>query len=206
MIDNTDIICQCGCGGVIPPKRSHRYSGIPKFLPGHFARVRKVQARSYVPLPTEIPSGICECGCGQRTEIAKVTIRERRAFKGHPLPRLPGHGTHRRGADHHLWKGGTIKRRDGYVMQYAPDHPRAMKGYVAQHRLVVELRLGRRLEPTEHVHHINGIKDDNRIENLVVLTHAEHRAAHAGQKHKTDHAKMSAAGKKGAEARWRKKP
>lgn len=48
------------------------------------------------------------------------------------------------------------------------------RGRVKKHRYEMELHIGRYLKPTEDVHHINGIRDDNRIENLQVLLHSEH--------------------------------
>lgn len=49
-----------------------------------------------------------------------------------------------------------------------------VKVRVKQHRWIIEKHLGRKLEAHEDVHHINGIKNDNRIENLQVLCHSEH--------------------------------
>ncbi len=72
------------------------------------------------------------------------------------------------------WKGGRIKRR-GYVLVYMPDH-HTIKGrgtqrrYVLEHRVVMEEHLGRPLLPTEKVHHLNGVRDDNRPENLELWT------------------------------------
>jgi hypothetical protein len=63
----------------------------------------------------------------------------------------------------------------GYVRIYEPTHPAAYKnGWVLEHRLVAERTIGRMLTSDEHVHHINGVKTDNRPENLQMLGHSEH--------------------------------
>lgn len=50
--------------------------------------------------------------------------------------------------------------------------------YAKQHRWMMEQHLGRKLLPTEDVHHINGVKHDNRLENLQVIDHGEHTRHH----------------------------
>ena len=63
----------------------------------------------------------------------------------------------------------TRRHSKGYILEWAPHHPFAQaSGYVPQHRLVMERSLGRMLLPLETVHHRNGVKDDNRPENLEV--------------------------------------
>ena len=69
------------------------------------------------------------------------------------------------------WKGGRTYHRAGYVMLLAPIHPRAGKsGYVFEHILLAEECLGRHPLPDETVHHVNGVRDDNRPANLEVWT------------------------------------
>ena len=56
-------------------------------------------------------------------------------------------------------------------MLRVPDHPRARaRPYVFEHILVAEELLGRYLEPGESIHHRNGVRDDNRPENLELWT------------------------------------
>jgi hypothetical protein len=64
------------------------------------------------------------------------------------------------------WRGNKIRHKKGYVQVRVPDHPNAVSGYVFEHRLVMEDIIGRLLFSNENVHHKNGIKDDNRPENL----------------------------------------
>ena len=69
------------------------------------------------------------------------------------------------------WKGGKTTTANGYIYAYAPDHPEAnCRGYVMEHRLVMEEHLGRFLKLKENVHHKNGIRDDNTISNLELWT------------------------------------
>jgi hypothetical protein len=64
-------------------------------------------------------------------------------------------------------KGGRIIDKSGYVQIWNPQHPNAkIAGYVHEHRLVMSNFLNRPLESHESVHHLNGDRSDNRIENL----------------------------------------
>lgn len=84
--------------------------------------------------------------------------------------------------------GGHIKKRkDGYNMVYCPSAPNCTKsGYVMEHILVMEKSIGRQLHDDEVVHHINRIRDDNRIENLQLMTMREHARLHMIERHKKE--------------------
>src|SRR3990167_253277 len=82
---------------------------------------------------------------------------------------------YQRGTRHPNWQTGNRIHPSGYILVRQPSHPYADKnGYVREHRLVMESKLRRLLEKNEHVHHLNGIRIDNRVENLQVLSPSEH--------------------------------
>lgn len=89
-----------------------------------------------------------------------------RKYDGRPMdarrygPRIPGVSFRR--------------MSNGYIQTWMPEHPNKIGiGYVAQHRLVMEAHLGRYLLPGETVHHRNGVRDDNRLENLELWATAQ---------------------------------
>ena len=119
--------------------------------------------------------GICEvCGieylgrkgarCCTRSCSAKLAHMEGRANRI-----LPGSGSPN-------WKCGRKTTELGYVQVWVPMSTpgRPKNGYMMEHRLVMQESIGRPLEAWEIVHHRNGVKDDNRIENLEIVTRARH--------------------------------
>jgi len=91
------------------------------------------------------------------------------------IRKIKSYGIIRRGPKAGYWKGGRYKdNASGYVWVFNPNHPSCTKkGYVLEHRLVMEKFMGRHLRPNEIVHHKNKMKDDNRIENLEVVVLGE---------------------------------
>lgn len=92
-------------------------------------------------------------------------------------------GERRFGKWHHGWKGGRLSHGHGYVLvQLPPDSPFAgmrsgNKNYVMEHRLVMANHLGRPLTSQETVHHLNGERSDNRLENLQLRSAAHGQGA-----------------------------
>ena len=81
--------------------------------------------------------------------------------------RMEVHGDVNKIARKEVTGKSEYKNVDGYIWTYLPDHPNATKqGVIAQHRLVMAEHLGRPLEKHENVHHKNGNRTDNRLENL----------------------------------------
>jgi len=75
---------------------------------------------------------------------------------------------------------GVPVSKVGYVALRCPDHPYASNiGYVMEHRLVMEQHLGRYLTAQDIVHHRDGNRSHNAIENLQLTDRSEHRSIHA---------------------------
>lgn len=82
-----------------------------------------------------------------------------------------------REAKNPMWKGG-IRRSGKYVYITLADGT-----CIAEHRYLMEKLHNRKLLPTEIVHHINGRRDDNRLENLVVMEISKHHSMHTKELH-----------------------
>ena len=128
--------------------------------------------------------GMCECGCGQKTNICNHTSKRDGVIKGMPMRFVQGHQN--RQEYNSNWKGGKVFSATGAVRISSPKHHRAHvhTGYVFEHILIAEKALGKQLPPKAVVHHIAGNPGNNANDNLVVcqddsyhfLLHARARA------------------------------
>ena len=111
----------------------------------------------------------CE-NCGK--EFTTRTSETKRGY-GKFCSRLCGNPSRGKSGEQNAnWRGGRFKS-NGYI------YIRHNGGYRGEHDLIIEKHIGRSLTPGEEVHHINGIKDDNRLENLELTTKSEHAKLHS---------------------------
>jgi hypothetical protein len=108
---------------------------------------------------------ICKCDCGTIREINGSRLRHGQTTSC-GCYRTEQNKT-RCKEKSPCWKGGKITNTDGYILLHKSDHPNAKNdGYIAEHVYVMSEHIGRALTKGETIHHKNGIRDDNRIENL----------------------------------------
>ena len=107
---------------------------------------------------------LCLCECGNKVVVRGKDLKKRKE----PTKSCGCLAKELIKENHPNWKGGRSVSKTGYIILSGyQDHPNAKKGgWIAEHRLVMSEKLQRPLRPNENVHHKNGIRDDNRIENL----------------------------------------
>lgn len=114
---------------------------------------------------------LCECGCGQPTQLANKTRATRGYVMGQPIRLLHGHNA--RGERNPAWKGGRRASADGYVLVCD------MAGGVRrEHTIIAERVLGRALPAGVIVHHVDENRSRNANSNLVILYRADHSELH----------------------------
>lgn len=113
----------------------------------------------------------CRCSCGKTSVVAAQSLKAGLTTScGHVRNAQTSIRTAERnransGMNHPGWKGGRWVNHDGYVVLHRAIHGGSEK-YKLEHVVVMEQALGRHLFPDETVHHKNGVRHDNRLENL----------------------------------------
>ncbi len=103
-------------------------------------------------------------------------------FKNQKLPKeiLEKREPAKTGEEHHSWKGGRYINDQGYVMVHLPNNPHSYSnGWALEHRVIASKKLGRKLKTSEQVHHIDGNKQNNSPNNLIILTCPQHTRLHS---------------------------
>lgn len=125
---------------------------------------------------------LIQCKCGNCNEV--ITLRTKyyiRKYKqGHNLKTIDHNGE-----NNYFWNGGIAKTNNGYIKTYSPNHPyKQHDNYIHTHRLIYENYLSIIMDEDVYIpnnydiHHINGVKTDNSLTNLQLVTRKEHMKIH----------------------------
>lgn len=107
---------------------------------------------------------LCKCDCGNEKRVDIGSLKDGGSKSCGCLKKE--FNRQHSGPNSFSWRGG-VKQHDGYILIYKPDYPNSdSQGYVLEHVYVMAQHIGRPLKKGETVHHKNGIKKQNNIENL----------------------------------------
>jgi hypothetical protein len=179
--------CQCGCGrktNIISKNNVKR--GLVKdkyfrFVAGH--NRKQYKELNWNDLINEYQNGFSVDILSGKYHVPKTTvnryfrimgINKRTSSETQVIMHQKGFREILSGSKHPSWKGGR-KAKQGYIQLLIPKHPRAdSNGYVMEHLYIWEKIYGKSLPNGYCIHHLNGVRNDNRPENLVALKRGEH--------------------------------
>jgi hypothetical protein len=176
LIKRVKRICkQCGRIFDIQPRRTKIFCNPKcqaKFITKRIKRICKICHKSFEAIPYHIKRGegkFCSHPCYSKSLIGRPLSEETKKKLTKYRGRLASN-----------WQGGKRIDKDGYITIYQPNHPFATKNNsVLEHRLIIEKAIGHYLNKSEVCHHINGKRDDNRLQNLMVFkSYSAHRLFH----------------------------
>lgn len=113
------------------------------------------------------PVWLCSCDCGNKHTVSGAILRDGRSRScGCYLSDVNKRSS---GINGKNWKGGRSRDGNGYIRLTVGPNQR-----IFEHIHIMETQLGRKLLPDEVVHHKNGIRSDNRIDNLELRVKSRH--------------------------------
>lgn len=167
--------CDCGCGRML---LAWNHGRALRFIKGHNNRGRRVPTDVIKRRSASLKKRYAESPDlrAERSRAARAQV-ERAAAAGEKWGFEAGEANPN-------WRGGRCINSKGYRITYIPGHHLAnAEGWVPEHRLIMERTLGRPLSSSEIVHHIDGDKLNNEIDNLMLCTsHQEHTSIHMSQR------------------------